>query len=184
MNPRALVLFPALVLLAGCGSSKLDNSVAEKLIKPDYPVVAPIKVPRHAGAEKGSSEYQRIETINGLLGKSAAFTIQRREEGNRVSYDYALAPGAPSSIRTTDKNFLLPAAEVTFARISRIEAKGDRYRVTYQIRLAKPTTHFGLFQFLHPQARLGDTKDRHALIEKQGGNWALMETDEEFKGKD
>jgi hypothetical protein len=179
---RRLVLLPlsALVLLVGCGSSnKLTPSIAEKLIAPDYPVMVPIKVPKVAKAAKGSAEFQKIETINGMLTKGGAFTLDRQEQGDQVTYTYQPAAGAPGVV-AQEKTWLLPAAEATFVKVTRIEPKDGHFLAQYQIRLAKPTPHFGLLQFLHPQVRMGDTKDRHALIERRGNEWALMRTDEDF----
>ncbi len=184
MRPRVLLAAPALAFLAACGADKLTPAIAQKLIAPDYPVIVPVRVPKHAQAEKGSEEHKRLEAINALLGKSGAIAIQSREEGTKVEYQYRLAPGAPASVKTTDKGFNLPAAEATFVKVLRAEGGGSRYRVTYQIRLAKPTPNFPLLQFLHPNFRLGDTHDRVATIERQGRDWALLDTNEEFKTKE
>mgnify|MGYP001612317308 CR=1 FL=1 len=78
---RLVYVVPALVLLTACGPGKLDKKIAEALIKPDYPVIVPVKVPKHSKAEKGSSDLARFETINGLLAQTGWFKIQRREEG-------------------------------------------------------------------------------------------------------
>lgn len=181
MRRAALLSAPALVLLAACGSSdKLTPALADKLIAPDYPVMVPIRVPKQASAAKGSAELQRMETINGLLTKGGTFTVDRQEKGDQVTFTYQPAPGA-KGIVAQDKNWLLPAAEATYVKATRAVNKGGQYQITYQIRLAKPTPHFGLMQFLHPNVKIGDTKDRHAVIERQGDNWALMKTDEEFK---
>jgi hypothetical protein len=47
--------------------------------------------------------------------------------------------------------------------------------------LTRPTANFPLFQALHPDVRMGDSKDRHASYRKEGRNWILQDTDETFK---
>ena len=183
MTRRLQYVAPALLLLLACGSDKLTPKIAEALISPDYPVVVPVKVPRHAMAEKGSPELSKIETINGLLTPSGWFKIQRREEGTKVHFDYAPSTSAPKTVRTTAAGFEAPTAEVTFVRPLRPQGSGSHLKVSYRVRLERPTALFALYQFLHPQARIGDTKPRHARIDRQGKNWALMDTDEEFKSK-
>lgn len=183
MRRPLLCVVPALLLLVGCGSGKLTSKTATALISPDYPVMVPVKVPKHAMAEKGSPDLSKIETINGLLTPSGWFKIQRREEGMKVHFDYAPSPSAPKTLRTTAAGFEAPAAEVTFVRALRPQGSGSHFKVPYLVRLERPTALFGLYQFLHPQARIGDTKPRHARIDHQGKDWALMDTDEEFKSK-
>lgn len=183
MTRRLMYAAPALLLMTACGSDKLNPKTAEALIRPDYPVLVPVKVPKQAVAEKGSAELARFETINGLLSQSGWFKIQRREEGTKVHFDYAPSPAAPGSVRSTSAGFEAPAVEAAYVKLLRHEGSGASFRVTYQIRLERPTPLFPLFHHLHPQARLGETKDRHARIDRQGKDWALMETDEEFKTK-
>lgn len=178
---RPVLAASVVLMLVACGPGKLNKKIAEALIKPDYPVVVPVKVPRQAAAEKGSPELARVESINGLLVKSGWFRIERREEGTKVRFEYAPSSAAPGSIRVTTIGFEAPAAEAAFVRVLRPEGKGDKLKVPYEIRLERPTPLFPLFQFLHPQARLGETKARHARIDRQGKNWALMDTDEAFK---
>lgn len=183
MTRRLLCAAPALFLMTACGSDKLNPKTANALISPDYPVVVPVKVPKHAMAEKGSAELSKIETINGFLSPSGWFKIQRREEGSKVHFDYAPSPSAPKTVRTTAAGFEAPAAEVTFVRALPPKGSGANLKVPYLVRLERPTALFALYQFLHPQARIGDTKPRHARIDRQGKDWALMDTDEEFKSK-
>lgn len=181
MTRRPVFAVPVLLLMAACGSDKLTPKTAEALIRPDYPVVVPVKVPKQAVAEKGSPELARFETINGLLGQSGWFKIQKREEGTKVRFEYAPSPSAPNTLRTTSTGFEAPAAEATFVKVLRPEGSGGNLKVPYQIRLERPTPLFPLFAFLHPQARIGEVKARHARIDRQGKDWALMDTDEEFK---
>lgn len=180
MRVRQLIL-PALVLLSACGSGGLKPRTAEALIRPDYPAMAPVKVPRHAAAVKDSPELARFEAINAQLAQSGWFKINRKEEHATIQFEYLPAASAPATLRTTAKGFEAPAAEVAFVKVLRAEGSGRAYKVAYQVRLEKPTALFPLFQFLHPGARIGDVKERHARIDRQGKDWALMDTDEEFK---
>jgi hypothetical protein len=180
---RPVLAIPVLLLAVACGPGKLNKKLAEALIKPDYPVVVPVKVPRQAVAEKGSPELARFETINGHLQKSGWFRIERREEGTKIRFEYSPSASAPNAVQVTSKGFDAPAAEAAFVRVLRPEGRGENWKVTYQVRLERPTALFPLFQFLHPQARLGETKERHARIDRQGKNWALMDTDEDFKSR-
>lgn len=179
MTRRPLYVAPALLLLMACGSDKLTPKIAEALISPDYPVVVPVKVPKHAMAEKGSPELSKIETINGLLTPSGWFRIQRREEGTKVHFDYAPSPSAPTTVQPTSIGFNAPAVQIFFVKALRPEGSGPNLKVPYQVRLEKTTALFPLFQLLHPKA----DRLRHARIIHQGKDWALMDTDEEFKSK-
>lgn len=176
-------LAPALILLTGCGSNSLNQKTAVALISPDYPVMVPVKVPKQASAAKGSPELTRMESINTLLTQSGWFAIQRREEGAKVHFAYAPLASAPSTVRATPAGFEAPAAEATFVKALRPQGSGGKLKVPYQIRLERPTALFPLFQYLHPQVRLGETKQRFARIDRQGKDWALMDTDEEFRAK-
>lgn len=53
--------------------------------------------------------------------------------------------------------------------------------MTDQIRLTRPTAQFSLFQALHPDVKIGDTKERHAFHKKEGRSWVLQDTDEFFR---
>lgn len=183
MRRPLLCVAPALLLIVGCGSDKLTSKTATALISPDYPVIVPVKVPKHAMGDKGSAELAKIETINGLLTRSGWFSIQRREEGTKVHFDYAPSGSAPATLRATPAGFEAPAAEATFVKVLRPEGSSKDLKVPYQIRLERPTALFPLFQFLHLQARIGETKQRHARIQRQGKDWALLDTDEDFKTK-
>lgn len=184
MRRSVLLTVPALLILTACGSKggKLTPEIAEKLIAPDYPVIVPIKVPKVGKAKKGSAEHTKIDAINALLAKGGAFKIDRQESGDQITWTYEPLPGA-KDIVAGDQTWLIPAAEGTYVKATRIEPKDGNWLVRYQIRLTKPTAHFPLFQLLHPNAKIGDTKDRHARIERKGNEWGLLKTDEDFKPK-
>ena len=65
-------------------------------------------------------------------------------------------------------------------RAIRREPTRDGARVTYQIRLIRPTAFFSVFEALHPGVHIGETKDRHAAYAREGRGWILQETDETF----
>ncbi len=180
-------ILPAALLLAAataCSSGKLTKSTAEKLIKPDYPAVAPVRVPRTATVEKGSDKFNTLQKIHAALQKEGYVDIQTREEGSKVTYTFSLTAKAPASTKTTEKNFQIPAAEVQFVRIVRVESGPKTGRAAYEVKLAKPSPLFPLFQMLHPGAQLGQTKVRVADFDKQDGRWGLLKTDESFAPKE
>lgn len=178
---------PAAALMAlavACGSSSLSRSTAEKLIKPDYPAVAPVRVPRTATVEKGSAKFSELQAIHAVLQKDGGVAIQAREEGAKVTYTYALTSKASQAAKTTPAGFQLPAADVEFQRIQTVETRGNQARATYEVRLARPTGLFPAFQLIHPGAKIGQTKVRHAEFDKQGGKWGLLKTDEKLETKE
>jgi len=75
----------------------------------------------------------------------------------------------------------MPAAEAAFVCATNMEPTREGARVTYEIRLEKPTAQFPLFQALHPDVKTGQTKLRHATFEKRKGAWILASTDEVFR---
>ena len=75
----------------------------------------------------------------------------------------------------------MPAAEAVFVRAVRMETTREGARVTYEVRLEKPTAQFSLFQTLHPNAKQGQIHQRHATFERRRGAWALTGTDEAFR---
>lgn len=180
---RTLLLLPFLVLTLAC-SSKLERTKAEDLLRKEYPVVVPVTVPETAGAERGSPEHLRLVTLKEALDHSGWFDSATRAEGNRETFTFRLKPDAPKAIKAAPKGFSLPAAEASFVRAVRMEATRDGARVTYEIRLEHPTPQFPLFQALHPEARIGQTKARHATFERRRGSWELTGTDEAFRKAD
>jgi hypothetical protein len=178
---RRLLILSVLLLVMGCGSSKLSRTEAEKDLRQDYPVVVDIRVPESASAIKGSPEHAKLVTMQEQLARTGWFTIERKAEGDRERFSYKLAPAAPSFIHASVKGLSIPAAEAEFVKALRLEPERDGLKVTYQIRLAKPTAQFGLFQALHPDVKIGDVKERHAMYKRNGRSWVLQETDETFK---
>lgn len=186
---RALLVLPLLVSVVACGSSKLEKGTAEKLIKPDYPAVVRVKVPQTATVEKGSDKQQRVVKINDLLNKEGWFDIKVEEKDAKVRYTYRLSPKAPKTIKPGLDNFEVPAATAEFVGATHMEPldprqKGGAVKVTFLVKLGKPTGHWGLYEFLHPEARLGQPVERHALFERKGGSWELMKTDESARIKE
>ena len=178
---RRLLILPAFLLVLGCGSSKLSRAEAEKDIRQDYPVVVDIRVPESASAIKGSPEHAKLVAMQEQLSKTNWFTIERKAEGDRERFSYKLAPAAPAFIHASAHGLSIPAAEAEFVKALGMEPARDGLKVTYQIRLARPTAQFGLFQALHPDVKLGDLKERHAMYQRNGRSWVLQETDETFK---
>lgn len=177
---RRALLLPVLLLTLAC-SSKLERSKAEDRIRKDYPVVVPVTVPEKASADKGSPEHLRLVTLKENLDKSGWFDSSVQTEGGRETFTFRLKPDAPKAIKAAPKGFSIPAAEAVFVRVVRMEPTRDGARVIYEIRLEKPTAQFPLFQALHPEAKVGQTKPRHATFERRKGGWELTGTDEAFR---
>lgn len=176
---RTALLLPALLLTLAC-SSKLDRSKAEDLIRPNYPVVVPVTVPEKASAEKGSPAYLRLVALKDNLDKSGWFESSVKTEGGQETFTFRLKPDAPKAIKAAPQGFSMPAAEAVFVRALRMEPTREGARVIYEIRLEKPTAQFPLFEALHQEVRVGQTKPRHATFERKGGAWTLTATDEVF----
>ena len=177
---RPFLVIPALALTLACGSSKLSKREAESDIKKDYPVSVAIRVPENASAIKGSPEHARLVKMQETLIKNGWFVVFRTEEGDRERFNFKILPQAPKDFRTAAKGIEIPAAEAQFVRSTRMEPTRDGAKVTYQVRLANPTPYFPTFQALY-NAKIGDTKERHAIYRKEGRSWILQSTDEAFK---
>lgn len=178
---RRLIFAPVLLLTLAC-SSKLDRRKAEDLLRKDYPVVVPVTVPEQASAEKGTPAHLRLTTLKENLDASGWFTSAVKAEGGQETFTFRLKPDAPKAIKSAPKGgFVMPAAEAAFVRATRMEPTREGARVMYEIRLEKPTAQFPLFQALHQDAKVGQTKLRHATFEKRKGGWALAGTDEVFR---
>ncbi len=85
---------------------------------------------------------------------------------------------SPSAIRSAPKGFELPAARADFHRAERLEPTRDGAKVTYSIKLSRPSDFFALFQKVNPNVRIGDIRQRHATYRKEGRSWILDGTDE------
>ena len=177
---RPALLLPVLLLTLAC-SSKLERGRAEELIRKEYPVAVPVTVPEKASAEKGSPEHLRLVALKESLDKSGWFDSAVKAEGGRETFTFRLKADAPKTIKAAPKGFSLPAAEAVFVRAVRMEPTREGARVTYEIRLDHPTGQFPIFQALHPDARIGQTKPRHATFERRRGSWDLTGTDETFR---
>jgi hypothetical protein len=177
---RTALLLPVLLLTLAC-SSKLDRRKAEDLLRPNYPVVIPVTVPEQGSAEKGSPAYLRLTVLKENLDKSGWFECTVRTEGGQETFTFRLKPNAPKSIKAAPKGFSMPAAEAVFVRAAAMETTREGARVTYEIRLEKPTAQFPLFSALHQDVKVGQTKPRHATFERKHGAWALTGTDEVFR---
>ncbi len=177
---RPALLLPILLLTLAC-SSKLERAKAEGLIRKGYPVVVPVTVPEKASADKGSPEHLRLVTLKENLDKSGWFDSALQTEGSRETFTSRLKPDAPKTIKAAPKGFSMPAAEAIFVRAVRLEPIREGARVTYEVRLEKPTAQFPIFQALHPKAKVGQTEQRHATFERRRGTWELTGTDEAFR---
>jgi len=180
LRPRTLILVPVLAGALACGAARLSRQEAERDIRKDYPVRVTVQVPETARAVKGSPEHARLVALQETLEKSGWFTVARSPDGDREQFSFRPGPGAPAAVRPSAKGFQLPAAEVEFVRAVALDTSRDGARVTYQIRLVRPSAFFGIFQALHPGVKIGDTKDRHATYRRQGRDWILQGTDEAF----
>jgi len=177
---RRLLILPALVLTLACGSSRLSRREAESDIKKDYPVMVAVRVPENSSAVKGSAEHAKLVRMQEQVTKNGWFAVFRTEEGDRERFTFKILPQAPKDFRTSTKGVEIPAAEAQFVRATRLEPTRDGAKVTYQVRLERPTAYFPVFQALY-NAKIGDTKDRHATYRKEGRSWILQDTDESFK---
>lgn len=180
---RPLILVPIALVLAACGSGKLEKATAEKLIRPDYPATALLKVPKTATAEKGSDKQARFVKINELLAKEPWIEVKTEEKDGKVRYSYAPGARAPKTVRPTLDNIEVPVATVEFVGATRMEALDSRRKdgpqnVTFLVRYTKPTGLWPLYEFLHPGSSLNQPVERHAHFERSGGKWGLIKTDE------
>lgn len=178
---RRLSALPVLLFVVACGASKLTRSEAERDIRKDYPVAILVHVPGNASAIKGSPEHAKLVALQEQLAQRGWFSINRRPEGDRERFQFALGAKAPADIRTLPQGFGIPAAEAEFVRATGMTPTRDGARVTYQIRLVHPGPHFDLFKALHPDINPGAIKERHAIYRREGRAWILQETDEVFK---
>jgi hypothetical protein len=178
---RPLLLLPALLTILACGPDRLTPREAERDIRKDYPVAVVIRVPDSARAVKGSPEFANLVKLQDGLVPTGWFLVTRNSDGDHEQFNFRLTPNAPATIHTGPKGFLLQAAEADFVRVVGLKPTRDGARVTYQIRLVRPTAAFPLFQSLHPGVKIADTKDRFATYRQEHGDWILQETDETFK---
>lgn len=182
---RHALAVPALILALACGSrdGQLSKREAESDIKQDYPVTVVLTVPNAASAVKGSPEHAKLVELSEALAPGGNFLTFRTVQGDREKFEFKLLPKAPKAILTAPKGFEIPVAQAEFVEVLGREATRDGAKVTYKIRLAKPTEHFELYARFH-KARIGGTTERHAIYRKEGRKWILQGTDEVFKKRD
>ena len=147
------LLVPALLATLGC-DSKLSRSKAENLLRASYPVVVPVSVPEKATAEKGSPAHQRLTSLKENLDKTGWFDSAVKASGGQEEFTFHLKPSAPKSVKAAAQGFKLPGAEAAFVRAVRMEPTREGSRVTYEIRLEKPTAQFPILQSLFPDIKL------------------------------
>ena len=172
---------PVLLAALACGPSPLSRREAEADIRQDYPVAVTINVPESAQALKGSPEHARLVLLQEQLGRTGWFSVQRSPDGDRETFAFRLSASAPRDIESGAKGFQIPAAQAEFVRATRMEPSRDSARVTYQIRLVRPTAYFPLFLATHPGVHAGDIHERHAAYRREGRSWILQDTDETLK---
>ncbi|MBS1766330.1 MAG: hypothetical protein JST05_02865 [Acidobacteria bacterium] len=171
---------PILLLLTTAACHRgLQKSDAEAAIRAKYPVTVPVKVPSRVSAAAGSPEATRAQAFMDNLQKTGWFDILK-EDGKEGRSIYTFTPKSGAPVQPSGNGWLVPAAQAVFVQGTHHSEQGGTAKVTYQIKLANPTAQFPLFTLLHPTVRIGDTKLRHAVFEKQGGAWALTGTDETF----
>ncbi len=177
-------LAPVVLLLATAACSRgLPKSEAEAALRAKYPVTVPVKVPGRVSAAPGSPEAARAQAFMDNLAKTGWFDITKTEgKTGHTVYTFTSKPGTPAQASGT--GWLVPAAQAVFVKSTSHTENGNTAKVVYQIKLANPTSQFPLFELLHPTARIGDAKPRHAVFEKQGGAWVLTGTDESFNKAD
>ena len=166
-----------LLSAAACSRGGLKRADAEAAIRARYPVMVPVRVPGSVNTAVNSPEAQRAQAFMDNLQKTGWFDITKADaKDGRVVYTFAAKPGSPAQASGT--GWLVPAAQAVFVKATGHTENGNTAKVAYQIRLANPTAQFPLHELVHPLARIGDTKLRHAVFEKQGEAWVLTGTDE------
>ena len=180
MRISPFVLAPVLLATLAC-SSKLDPRKAEAAIAPGYPVAVPIIVPETATAQKGSANVARLAKLKENLEKTGWFKITSTASSAGETCTFQLLPTAPKAVTPASGGFSVPAAHAGFVRVVSVNQTKEGARVTYEIRLEKPTAQFPLFQDVYPDATLGTTKVRYAEFQRRNGSWQLMSTNEVFK---
>ena len=183
---RLMLTIPVLILALACASrdSQLSKREAESDIKKDYPVAVMLRVPNSTTAEKGSEKFTKLVNTAEALTQNGWFVVFRTPEGgSRERFEFKLLPAAPKSILTAPKGYEIPAAQAEFVKAVRMEPTRDGAKVTYQIRLSKPTEQFELYAKLHG-ARIGGTAERHAIYRREGRKWILQNTDEVYQKQD
>lgn len=178
---RKWIAVPVLATLMACGPGRLSRREAESDIRRDYPVQIAVTVPETASAIKGSKDHARLVGLAEAVAPQGYFTVARAAEGDRERFTFKPGPSLPKAARLTARGYELPAAEAEFVRALGLETRDADARVTYLIRLVRPTAYFPLFQQLYPGAHPGETKERHATYRREGRNWMLMDTDETLK---
>lgn len=172
-------LAPAILLIATAACSRgFKRADAEAALQARYPAIVPVEVPGRVSAAAGSPEAQRAQVFMDNLQKTDWFDITKKEEDGKAVYTFSAKDGTP--VRSGPHGWLVPAAQALFVKATGHAENGHTVKVTYQIKLANPTAQFPLFELLYPKVRIGDTKPRHAVFEKQGGSWVLTGTDESF----
>jgi hypothetical protein len=179
---RLLLVLPVLVATLACGSTRLSKREAESDIRKDYPVAVLLKVAETAKAVKGSPEHAKLVSLQEGLTRAGWFSVTRAAEGDREQFTFKRSDKAPASVQSAPGGgFQMVAAEAEFVRAVSLDSRGSEARVTYQIRLVRPTAAFPMFQAQHPGVRAGDAKERHATYRREGRSWVLQGTDEAFK---
>jgi len=178
MRPSVFLIPPVLIATLACGSSRLSEREAAKDIRQDYPVAVVLRVPPMGKATSGTKEFLRLTTLKEAFTKNGWFRVDQRSEAGSEVFTFNPTPSLPSTVQATAKGWAIPAAQASFEKVLRIETRGSRARVTYQIKLEKPTAQFALFQAANPDVKIGDTKERHAMYKKERRDWVLQDTDE------
>lgn len=169
-----LLLLPTLA----CGGSKLTKEKAEGLIAKAYPVPVNALVPAQQAAQAGTPDALRLQAMKDNLDPTGWFQITKSVNGSTETYEFRATPAGAKAIKPAPNGFLVPAAQAVFVRSTGHENRGDQVQVSYEARLANPTAQFPIFEALHPGAKIGEVRTRHALLQKVGGDWQLIKTDE------
>ncbi len=172
-----LIAVPSLVLAPACHRG-LSKAQAESLIRAAYPVTVMVRVPESVSGRPGSPEILKAEAFAKNLQGTGWFDISRKEDQGLVHYRFQPRPGSPAAAHPEGNGHDLAAAQAVFVKALRKVDTADGAKVTYQVKLANPTGQWPLYQLVKPNVRMGDTKDRHAQLRKEGGAWVLDRTDE------
>ena len=183
MRPSLAALACATLLMPGCGARPLRQQAAEEALRKGYPARITVTVPEGGVATPDSPDFDRFDLFQMVVERRAAqvFEVVRTPEGKNTRFTFRLRPNAPKDIQLGPEGFVLPAAEATFQKATKMQAQGHEARVTYLVRLDNPTPYFPIFAALHPGVKAGDQKERKATFVLRGSQWALRDTDEKFK---
>lgn len=181
MRASAVLIPPVLMLATACGSARLSEREAARDISKDYPLPVMLRLQATGRANPGTKEFQRLTSLKEAFTRNGWFKVDQQTINGAEVFTFTPSSSLPSFVKPVASGWHIPAAQATFERVLRIETRGSQARVTYRVRLEKPTAQFALFQAANPDVHIGDTKERHATYRREGRDWMLDGTDEALR---